>query len=478
MFNSLRSRLILSYLLLIFLTLCIAGAGLLAFIQPYENARTSQRLVSALGSAAIEARTLVLDGVQPLDLVTRLQDELGDNSWRVLWLNDQRLILADSKGGMEGKALPPSVTIVAVTPRRFVTGAVALGGQNYLYAATTVAGRQNEARGILIVAALSRPFLGALEDLSSPLAGAGAIALVIAVLIGWLLARSISGPLNRLTRATEEVARGNYDERIPAEGRDEVGRLGVSFNAMTLAVKQSRQMQKDFVANLSHELKTPLTSVQGFAQAIAEGAFKDIEGARNAAQLIYEESLRMGRLVADLLTLARLDAGEVPMQVQTLDLAAMLPTWVDRFQQRAHDAGLTLSLTLNAPPPVQGDAGRLEQVVTNLIDNALKYNRPGGSIQVTAGGAQRPDPTASKRATANSRNWAVIRISDTGQGIPAVHIPRLFERFYRADKARVAGGSGLGLSIVKEIVDAHHGQIEVASQEGQGTTFTVWLPAK
>ena len=237
---------------------------------------------------------------------------------------------------------------------------------------------------------------------------------------------------------------------------------------MTRALKQSQQVQKDFVANVSHELKTPLTSIQGFSQAIMEGATRDLDSAKYAAKLIYEESQRMARLVADLLTLARLDTGEVPLEHQTLDPALMLPAWVERFQARAQKAEVTLTLVLDSPPPIVGDARRLEQVVANLIDNALKYNHAGGMVEVYAGTANRN----------RNERYAMIRVRDTGQGIPVSSQTRLFERFYRVDAARGAGGSGLGLAIVQEIVRAHNGEITVESREGVGTTFQVLLPAK
>jgi two-component system OmpR family sensor kinase len=355
-----------------------------------------------------------------------------------------------------------------------------VAGRTLVYAALPII-RQGQPREFLVLATVERPFLGALEDLAGPLLSAGAIAMVVAIVIGLMLASSISGPIGRLTRATEEIARGNFDERIPEEGRDEVARLAVSFNAMSRAVKHSQETQKDFLANVSHELKTPLTSIQGFAQAIAEGAIHDLEGAQRAANLIYDESQRMARLVGDLLTLARFDAGAVVVPHTPLDLTTMLPVWVARFQSRAKEAGVSLNLAMDSPPPIEGDAERLEQVVANLMDNAIKYNRVGGRVDVTAGrenGALSSPQGRPRKGTDSSRGWAVIRVRDTGAGIRKSNLPRLFERFYRGDKARLAGGSGLGLSIAEEIVKAHRGRIEVQSEEGKGTSFSLWLPAK
>ncbi|MBI4670085.1 MAG: HAMP domain-containing protein [Chloroflexi bacterium] len=475
MFHSLRARLIVSYVVVILLTLCIAGLGLLFLLQDFQRGIMNQRLTDALGPATVQAREGLRRGLSIQTIANQIQEQV-DPAWRVLFLDDQGTILADSQDEFTSRRFPRMVTFQNLGPFRFATGRQVVEGRELLFAAAPL-GQRDNARLFLVLASVVRPIIGGLEDLVRPLLIAGITALVAAIVLALVLARSISQPLGQLTRATEAIARGKYAEQIPVRGNDEVGRLAASFNAMTRAVKRSQQVQKDFVANVSHELKTPLTSIQGFSQAIVDGATRDLDSAKYAARLIYEESLRMGRLVADLLTLARLDAGDVPLERQTLDLAAMLPAWVERFQTRAQAEKITLTLVLDSPPPIVGDAGRLEQVVTNLVDNALKYNKSGGSVQVYAGHATRP-PTASTDKRAAPKAYALLRVQDTGQGISQASQARLFERFYRADPARVAGGSGLGLSIVQEIVSAHHGEITVASQANVGTTFEVWLPAQ
>lgn len=477
MFHSLRARLLVSYLVVIFLTLCIVGTGLLFLLQDYQRGIVSQRLTDALGPAAIQARDELRRGLSVDTVANELQEQV-DPSWRVLFVDDTGLIVADSQNDFVQRRLPRVITLQNVGQFRFATGRQIIEGRELVFAAAPV-GRPLDNKMFLMLATVVRPVIGGLEDLARPLFIAGAIALAAAVVLAVLMARSIAQPLGRLTSATEAVARGNYDAPIPEHGDDEVGRLAASFTTMTQAVKRSQQVQKEFVANVSHELKTPLTSIQGFSQAIMEGATRDLENAKYAARLIHEESQRMARLVADLLTLARLDAGEIPLEKQTLDLAMMLPAWVERFQARAREANLTLTLVLDSPPGVVGDAGRLEQVVANLIDNGLKYNKPGGNVQVYAGGEMHSFAGANGNLNAYARrnvSSAVIRVRDSGTGIPASKQGRLFERFFRADAARVAGGSGLGLSIVQEIVRQHHGDIAVESTEGVGTTFKVWLP--
>ncbi len=268
MFNSLRSRLILSYVLVVVLTLIIAGAGLLLLLQDYQQGITMQKLEAALGPAIVTARDALRQGSTQAQIADDIQEQV-DKSWRVVLVDEQGVIVADSQRDLVGRKLPRPLSQQNLGGRRFISGAQRVAGRQLVYAATVIA-RTGQPLKFLVLATVARPFLGALEDLAVPLLSAGVIALVVAVLIGLLLARSISEPVRRLTRATEEIARGNYEERIPAEGNDEVGRLATSFNDMARAVKHSREIQRDFVANVSHELKTPLTSIQGFAQAIEE----------------------------------------------------------------------------------------------------------------------------------------------------------------------------------------------------------------
>lgn len=473
MFHSLRARLMVSYVLLILLTLCIAGAGGLLLLQDNQRGILNQRLLDTLGPAALQARTSLARGVAPAQLAVEIQAQINPG-WRVLFLDEQGAILADSANELVGLRVPRLAALQNRGRLPFLAGRQKVGERDLMFVASPVQ-QTPSGRTFLVLAAVLRPVLNGIEELAAPFLLAGIVALLTAMLLAYLLARSIARPLRELTRATEAIARNHYDTQIPVRGDDEVGRLAASFNAMTRAVQQSHRSQKDFVANVSHELKTPLTTIQGFAQAILDGATRDLDGAQYAAQTIYAEAQRMARLVADLLTLARLDAGDVPMEQQTLQLAEIMPIWLERFHTRARNENITLTHAITSPPPILGDAQRLEQVVNNLVDNALKYNHPGGTVHVTL---DRDDHfTAAGVKASAARSYARLCVQNTGPGIPRAAQARLFERFYRADPARTAGGSGLGLAIVQEIVRTHHGEIRVHSEPGQGATFCLWLPA-
>ncbi|TVY11576.1 ATP-binding protein [Paenibacillus cremeus] len=232
------------------------------------------------------------------------------------------------------------------------------------------------------------------------------------------------------------------------------------------------KFRKDFVANVSHELRTPLSMLQGYSEALIDDIAGTPEERKELAQVIHDESLRMGRLVKDLLDLAKMETGRMEMHFRELDVRAFLRRVHRKFAALSKDSDVNMSLTLPEGDPIVGhaDEDRLEQVLTNLLDNALRHTPAGARIEIKAS-IQR---WKEKRAVQ-------IEISDEGFGIPPEDVPYIFERFYKADKARTrgaSGGTGLGLSIVKNIVELHGGVVNVKSQVGQGTTFSVILPCE
>jgi two-component system sensor histidine kinase ResE len=251
-----------------------------------------------------------------------------------------------------------------------------------------------------------------------------------------------------------------------------VQQLAGDFNDMAAQVQSARQIERDFVANISHELKTPLTSIQGFAQALRDDDVTDDAGRQRAAQIIFAEADRMKLMVNELLDSARLESGELRMNFSVLSMNEIVQTCIYQMQPRADAAGVTIEANLaNELPAITADGDRLLQVLTNLLDNALKHTPSGGNIIVETRTAQR-----SVNAKAGQPG-VEISVSDNGAGIPPEDLPHIFERFYQADKSRSAGGSGLGLAICKQIVEAHAGQISAQSALGMGTRVMVWLPA-
>lgn len=296
------------------------------------------------------------------------------------------------------------------------------------------------------------------------LAAAGPIALLVSGGLGYFLARKGLAPVERLHRLTQEITAERLDRRLPVDNaNDELGRLAGTINAMIARLERSFAEIRRFTADASHELRTPLTAIRTETEVALRNPLNPADY-QHLLGSILEECERLTRLTDQLLTLSREDAGTAHQACAPLDLAKLVASVVETMRPSADVKGLRVRAAGNGPVVIQGDAARLRQVFYNLLDNAIKYTPDGGMINVQLGCR---DQTA------------VVTIDDTGIGIPAEHLPRVFDRFYRVDKARsrAHGGAGLGLSIARSILDAHGGHIEIASTPGQGTTCTVILPA-
>ncbi len=462
MFNSLRARLLLTYLGLGGVVLLIVGVTLLVYVvrNPLPVRQTQARLHAIL----TEARNL--ERIQTLpaeDWASLLQRADQAQDVRFIILNQRGEILIDSRGGSEpvlrGIRIPRRLQ---QDPTRILSGNFqAADNTVWLYALRTLGD------GRFIAAATPRPSIPwraiIRDDLLPPFIQGGLVALALAVLLPIFMSRWVSAPLQRMAESVHGFAKGEY-KPIPLTGPNEVRALAGAFNEMTEQVHASRQSQVDFVANVSHELKTPLTSIQGFAQALLDGTANDPATIQQSAEIISDEAGRMHRLVIDLLDLARLDGGTAIFQRAPLDMAALLQTIAQRLTPQAQEKQIDLQLTVDALPAMVGDGDRLAQVFTNLLDNALKHTPEGGVVAVRAQYAGGLVETA---------------IADSGPGIPPGEQVRIFERFYQLDKSRAGGrgrGMGLGLTIANEIIQAHGGTIRIHSKPGQGSIFVVQLP--
>ncbi|MDF2962992.1 MAG: hypothetical protein K0S39_4727 [Paenibacillus sp.] len=285
------------------------------------------------------------------------------------------------------------------------------------------------------------------------------------LLIGSLLIMIASGflvrPIKRLTAATKKIADGHYDIEVKVKQRDELGLLAESFNHMAKQLRQVERMRQDFVSDVSHELQSPLTSIRGFAAALVKDDLPSAERYR-CANVITEETGRLSRLCEDLLKLASLESEHHPYTPVRYRLDEQLRRTIIAAEPMWSSKRLELDLSLEEAT-VTADPDQMTQVWTNLIANSVKFTPTGGRIAVTM---QR-----------QSKGIAVT-VADTGIGIPERDVGRIFERFYKVDQARdrSAGGSGLGLAVVRKIVDIHNGNIRVCSEPGEGTAVTVMLP--
>ena len=299
------------------------------------------------------------------------------------------------------------------------------------------------------------------EALSVSLIWAGAFAVAAAVVISFMMSRHFTRTIHDMAAATERIAEGDYSQRVAVKPGDEIGDLADSLNRMAASLDDTERMKRELMGNIAHELRTPLTTISGYMEGLADGV---LPAEPATYELIRGEADRLSRLVDDLQRLSRAESGQEVLDVIPLALAPLLRRVTTRMKPRFDQKGVALKVEVKPGIGVLADEDKLEQVMINLLDNALLYTDKDGAVMVGA--------------TAASEG-VKIEVSDTGCGIPARDLPYVFERFYRSDKSRSreSGGSGIGLTIVKSYVEALGGSIAVASVEGQGTDMTIRMPA-
>ncbi|HWO73856.1 MAG TPA: ATP-binding protein [Dehalococcoidia bacterium] len=463
--RSLRSRLILSFGLLIFLSLFLAGLATVYLLREQQERNAKEKVGLLAEPIALRAAKLEAEGRSPGEILQVLVREYP--GVRVLLVDRDGFVQADSQGTLDGQTIEQ---FAQATPEgrpgasRYQTRSLRAPGDDLLLFWTP--------KGLVffspalqtVVAVPESDVSQAWRDLLPRLFLAAGVAFFAGVIAASLLARSITRPLRQITAASEEMARGRYDQQIPAYGGEEVGRLAEAFNHMARQVSRSHRTLRDFLANVSHELKTPLTSIQGFSQAMLDGALAKPQDYAEAGRIINDEAVRMRGLVDDLLYLSQMEAGETTLQPEPLDPNELLRATMERFARRAGQAGVALRLETSPLPRIEADGRRLEQALANVVDNAVRHTPSGGTVTLRSfwqDGEVR------------------LAVHNTGSVIPPEALPHIFERFFQADPAgaRKDGNTGLGLAITKEIVEAHGGAVRATSSEAEGTEFVITLPA-
>jgi len=508
MLNSLRLKLLFSHLALIVLAMGLAGGLLLASLERYFLDETERSL---LAQARITAQTLIPGAITAgpqIEQQAPLSNALQQRTERNIAVQTQNLNLPSADVPLSdldlsyltdtslqlGTQLETRVRVLDTTGTVLVDSSAIQGPSENLAADSLVAkalagqyaSRTEETyagstlslvlpvmvEGELVgVVYLSQPLSDinlVLRDLRLRWAGSTAVALVLSGIVGLLLSRAITRPLRRLTQAAGDVAQGRFDTEVPVHSRDELGRLSGAFNDMTARLRAARQMQTDFVANVSHELRTPLTSLKGMLETLRDGAVDDASVRDRFLGTAESETDRLIRLVNDLLVLTRADSEALNLRREPLDLAELARVTVERLRPQTAARDVTVRIEASPQVPLAwADRDRVAQVLLNVLDNALKYSHPGGTVVVRVGAQEA---------------LALVQVCDEGVGISAEHLPRIGERFYRADKARSRGqdrgrGSGLGLAIAHAFVVAHGGALWLESVESVGTTVSFTLPA-
>jgi len=468
--RSLNSRLALTYLLIVFVALTAVNLLVLGAIEALS---LRQREVAALTAANIG-----VNAVEPFyrpgrpalgddpGLAEAVREYARQSGSRVLALGLGGRVVADSVvlGGLAGRSLTHPEVAEALAGR-------AASGRRYLqdsgwvlYTVAPVLESKQPVGAIFLSTSLDDMYAG-LGSVARTMLVMSGIALLVATAAGLAVARTITRPIARLTQAVGRMGRGDLGQRVAVRGRDEVATLTRTFNQMAEALDDEDERRREFLADVAHELQTPVSAIRAMAEPLAapSGDY-DLATHKELAREMERQAERLGRLVGDLLELARLESLKVSLIMEDVDLGGLLAGVTRSLGRQAEAAGVRLE-TGNLPSArVTGDGVRLEEVFLNLVGNGIKYAGPGRAVRVDL---------------EVSGPEVVARVSDDGPGIPAEHLPHVFERFYRVERSRSrqAGGTGLGLAIVKRIADLHGGSVSARARDGGGTVFEVRLPA-
>jgi heavy metal sensor kinase len=452
--RSIRFRLTLWYIVLLAAILAAFSAGIYLTLRNnlYVNLDDSleTRTEDLLPRFAFEDSTLVILG--------EAADE-GEEFVRVYDVSGE----VDYEEGLRAASAPVDGDAVAKSlAGRTITRTADVDGETFRSLFTPLV-REGRTDGVIEVARSEGDVTEILNTLLIILGLSYPATLVLASFGGIFLAGRALAPIDKLTRVARRISAEDMSERLDLSlPDDEVGRLARTFDEMLARLDHAFRQQRQFTADASHELRTPLTAIKGQVEvALTKG--RSVDAYQDVLRSVNDEADRLIRLVGSLLTLARADAGQIALAREPVDLGELIASAVEQVRLLAQERGLALTVTAGPSVTLQADQDLLLQLLLNLLDNAIKYTPSGGRVSI------------GWRADGGN---VELRVSDSGPGIAREDLSRVFDRFYRADKARsrAEGGSGLGLSISKWIVEAHGGTITVESTPGQGATFTVTLP--
>jgi two-component system, OmpR family, phosphate regulon sensor histidine kinase PhoR len=472
----LRSKLLVVYIGLMALVLLAAGVLASGRLNSYFRQWIANDLVVR---AHLVLTSLDSDSShRHIALEERIRTLAAASAARITLIAADGRVLEDSEvpdarlGGVENHLNRPEIQKASRSGRGTDIRHSATVGVDYLYVAMRIEpGSIPSSSGDPIYLRMSLP-LTELDRVASEIRFniilASLIALVVIAAASVIVSRRIVRPITDITESVATIREGNLAARVPVTTRDEISLVAQAINElmerMNLTITQLKkleQVRSEFLGNVSHELRTPLFALQGFIETLQDGAIDDPAVNRDFLAKAHNHAMRLNTLLKDLIDISRIESGEMRMSFRYFPLQDFLHSVVEGMHPLAdaRDISLTAAPGSELPRQVMGDKDRLAQALTNLIDNAIKYTTPGGKVTVAV-------------RDAGDRVW--IDVIDTGVGMAAEHLPRIFERFYRVDKerSREAGGTGLGLAIVKHIIEAHGGKVEVHSEPGKGSTFS------
>ncbi len=478
---SLQSKLIASFVLVMLVAVVLAGT-VFVFVQRGEQEEQALDHVSAASPAIygdfISIYSDFIRVPQQGDLEATLAEFVDaaatERDVRILLMDRRGLVIKDSQGDLTGEQITlPGDFRTQLRPfsRAYVSWRPEGGSPGSdLILISALLGRRGPLGGdapySLALAVPESTITGAWLGLLPELGIAAAIALPVAVLLAIVVAGYITRPLKQLTVASQRMAEGNFDVEVSVDRRDEVGRLAQAFSTMALRVGDAHTQMRTLVANVSHDLKTPLTSVLGFARVLRDGGAEDAAEAQRLGGVIYDEASRLNARLNDLLYLSELESGQALIQRDEIDLARLVQGVVARIEAEVASRDVRLSVELAEGVTLSADGAKLERAIENLLDNARKYTPSGGEIRVR---------------TAARAGDAFIEVANTAPDISPEELPRLFERFYRRDRTRGgeggAAGSGLGLPIASDLIELHGGTLQASVRDGE-IVFEARMPLR
>jgi signal transduction histidine kinase len=450
----------------------VVTVGLMAFLTDRSTTREFQQYIS--NSNMMYTRTLTENIGKFYEQQggwTGIQEVLDSQ----LMSQNDRLIVTDSAGMIVGDTsdswLGENAETIGLQNGIPLNVSGQTVGSLYLLCTGPGAGMgRMVGRGCPGSTALSMAEQNFLDRVTGSLWIAGLIAVAVALLLGLLLTRQITVPVRALTRGARNIAKGDLSYRLAIQSKDEIGELAQSFNTMATSLDTAEQSRKRLNADIAHELRTPLTVIEGTVDGILDGVF---EADREHLESIKEQTSLLTRLTHDLRDLSLAESGQLNLELGPLNMVDLLQRKLAQYEVKARQKNITLKLSASSGiPAVNGDRLRIEQVISNLLENAIRHTPDRGSVTVSIEMVN-DDP-----AHHIDRASMIVSFSDTGKGIPPEHLPHVFERFYRIDtsRSRSEGGAGLGLAIVKQIIQAHGGRVWAESEPGKGSTFYITLP--
>ncbi|MET1232646.1 MAG: HAMP domain-containing sensor histidine kinase [Candidatus Limnocylindrales bacterium] len=457
---SLRARILGAFAVVALAVLLAVGGVLFVLLRDLHAEASSAALADVAVPLVTQARLRVTQGTRPRIVIRELQDQMAERGITVLLTRaDGTVISLGDPTPVDHVDLVSDGTTVTVQRGTFRV----LGEGEYVFLASPFNLLRNQGGAALVVARPDDAGRRALSDLGRALiVGLIAVAVIGLLLAAWV-ARSVTRPLDGLAAAASSVGQGEVPPPLPEDGPREIARVSAAFNTMSAEVAEARRTQGDLLAGLRHDLRTPLTVIGGFAEALLDGTAVGPDAER-AAAAIAEETARLEQMIDELGDLADLESGGRPLHLEQLEATDVCAAAIERFAAMAGSDGQTLvALPAAGPLPFAADRGAIDRILANLIGNGLAHApRPGGTIAVEV--ASLPG------------GELLLAVRDDGPGIPQASLPRIFERFYRADPSRSGPGTGLGLAIVEQLAEAHGGRAFADNLAGGGARIGVVLP--